>query len=100
MLETIMIETQSDVFIAPIGEAQNAPALALACELRKSGLRVELGDGAFRVKKSFEIGNKLARNIVLLGEDEIASGILTVKDFVSGVQTKVLRADLGKFLAK
>jgi len=100
VLETIMIETQSDVFIAPIGEAQNAPALALARELRKSGLRVELGDGAFRVKKSFEIGNKLARNIVLLGEDEIASGILTVKDFLSGVQTKVPRADLGKFLVK
>jgi histidyl-tRNA synthetase len=53
VLETIVVETQSDVFIAPVGEAQNPSALALARDLRNCGLRVELGDGAFRLKKSF-----------------------------------------------
>ena len=50
------------------------------------------------MKKSFEIGNKLARKIVLLGEDEVKSGILTVKDFASGEQTKVMRAELAQTL--
>jgi histidyl-tRNA synthetase len=59
---------------------------------------VELGDGGFRLKKSFEIGNKLARKIVLLGQDEMQSGILTVKDFASGVQVKVARGDLAQAL--
>ncbi len=68
---------------------KNAAALALARELRRAGLRVELGDGSFRLKKSFEIADKLARKIVILGEDEAASGILTVKDFATGEQTKV-----------
>ena len=72
----------------------NAAALELARELRRAGLRVELGDGGFRLKKSFEIGNKLARKIVLLGEDELQSGILTVKDFASGEQMKVARGEL------
>ena len=62
--------------------------------------RIELGDGSFRLKKSFEIANKLARRIVILGEDELASGILTVKDFATGDQTKVPRAELVAFLAK
>ncbi len=94
--QTVQAESGSkaDVFIAPVGEAQNAAALLLAKELRASGLRVELGDGSFRVKKSFEIGDKLARRIVLLGEDEVASGVLTVKDFGSGEQTKTSQAEL------
>jgi histidyl-tRNA synthetase len=83
-----------DVYIAPLGSGQNAAALALARELRGAGLSVEVGDGSFRVKKSFELADKLARRIVLLGEDEVASGVLTVKSFASGEQTKVPRAEL------
>jgi histidyl-tRNA synthetase len=83
-----------DAYIAPLGEGQNAAALELARELRRGGLRIELGDGSFRLKKSFEAGDRVARRIVLLGEDEVRSGILTVKDFATGVQVKVARADL------
>ncbi|HEX4022453.1 MAG TPA: histidine--tRNA ligase [Acidobacteriaceae bacterium] len=88
----------ADVYIAPLGEAQEAQALVLARELRRAGLRVELGDGTFRMKKSFETGNRLARRIVLFGEDEAQSGIVTVKDFATGVQTKVPRAELATVL--
>jgi histidyl-tRNA synthetase len=88
----------ADAFIAPLGEAMNAPALALARDLRRQGLRIELGDGSFRLKKSFEIGNKLARAIVLYGEDEHASGILTVKNFSTGEQTKIPRDALAQVL--
>lgn len=89
-----------DAYIAPLGESVNAAALALARELRRDGLGVELGDGSFRLKKSFEAADKAARRIVILGEDELASGILTVKDFATGTQTKVPRAELAEFLRK
>jgi histidyl-tRNA synthetase len=88
----------ADAFIAPIGEALNAAALTLARELRRDGLRIELGDGSFRLKKSFEAADKTARNIVILGEDELQSGILTVKTFATGIQTKVPRPELAVFL--
>jgi histidyl-tRNA synthetase len=95
-----------DAFIAPLGDAKNeaaliridAAALALARELRRGDLSVELGDGSFRLKKSFETADKVARRIVILGEDELQSGILTVKDFASGTQTKVPRAELANHL--
>jgi histidyl-tRNA synthetase len=90
---------KADAFVAPLGESLNAPALALARELRRARLAIELGDGSFRLKKSFEAADKTARAIVILGEDELQSGILTVKTFATGVQTKVPRAELASFLA-
>jgi histidyl-tRNA synthetase len=93
-------EKKLDAFIAPMGIGQNAAAVALAQELRRAGLSVEIGDGTFRLKKSFEAADKLARRMVILGEDEAASGILTVKDFSAGEQTKVARAELADALRK
>jgi histidyl-tRNA synthetase len=92
--------SKADAFIAPVGESMNAPALELARELRRAGLRIELGDGAFRLKKSFEAADKLARKIVIFGEDEQNSGMLTVKDFASGEQVKVARAELASHLGR
>jgi histidyl-tRNA synthetase len=89
---------KADAYIAPLSEAQNAAALELARELRRAGLRVELGDGSFRLKKSFETADKLARAIVLLGEDEIASRVMTLKTFASGEQVKIPRAELASTL--
>jgi histidyl-tRNA synthetase len=87
-----------DAYIAPLGESLNAAALALARELRRGGLSVELGDGSFRLKKSFEAADRVARKIVILGEDEVNSGILTVKDFATGVQSKIPRKELRDLL--
>jgi histidyl-tRNA synthetase len=97
-LETAQQE-KADAFIAPLGETMNAAALVLARELRRAGLRVELGEGSFRLKKSFEAADKSARRIVILGEDELQSGILTVKTFSTGMQTKVNRAELAVYLS-
>jgi histidyl-tRNA synthetase len=97
---TLNLAVKADAFVAPLGEGLNAPALALARELRRSGLSIELGDGSFRLKKSFEAADRAARAIVILGEDELKSGILTVKTFATGVQTKVPRAELAGFLAQ
>jgi histidyl-tRNA synthetase len=90
---------QVHAYIAPLGENLNAAALVLARELRRAGLSIELGDGSFRLKKSFETADKVARRIVILGEDELQSGILTVKDFSTGTQSKIPRAELASFLA-
>jgi histidyl-tRNA synthetase len=102
------VSQKADAFIAPLGDTKdevklaemNAAALVLARELRHAGLWIELGEGSFRLKKSFEAADKCARQIVILGEDELKSGILTVKNFSTGNQTKVPRADLAVFLAE
>ena len=67
-------------------------------ELRRAGISVEVGDGSFRLKKSFEAADKVARAIVLLGEDEVASAVVTVKTFATGEQVKVERGELARML--
>ncbi len=90
--------SKADAYIAPVGEAMNAHALELARELRRAGLRVELGDGSFRLKKSFETADKLASKIIIFGEDEQQSGQYTVKDFATGEQKKVEHAAVAAHL--
>jgi len=36
---------------------------------------------------------------VILGEDELQTGILTVKNYSTGIQTKVPRGELAVFLS-
>ena len=98
--ENSAVQQKAEAFIAPLGEGLNAAALVLARELRHQGLWIELGEGSFRLKKSFEAADKTARYIVILGEDELKSGILTVKNFSTGIQTKVPRGELAVFLAE
>jgi histidyl-tRNA synthetase len=93
-------QAKLDAFVAPMGVAQNPAALKLAQELRAAGLTVEVGDGSFRLKKSFEAADKLARKMVLVGEDEVSSEMFTVKDFSKGEQVKVARGELSETLKK
>ncbi|MGI4757685.1 MAG: histidine--tRNA ligase [Janthinobacterium lividum] len=83
-----------DAYIAPLSPAQNVAALALARTLRSSGLAVDVGDGSFRLKKSFDAADRVARHIVILGEDEVAQQQATVKTFSTGEQRKVEFSDL------
>ena len=100
LILTLLAQTEAketaklDAFVAPMGLAQNPAALQLARELRAAGLRVEVGDGAFRLRKSFETADKLADKMIIVGEDEVNSGLFTVKTFSKGEQEKVPRAEL------
>ncbi len=89
-----------DAYIAPLSTAQNPAALALARSLRAAGLEAEVGDGNFRLKKSFENADRIARTIIILGEDEVAAKTATVKHFAGGEQNKVAFADLVTALKK
>src|SRR5580698_9112701 len=91
-------EPKLDVYIAPLGVAQNPAALKLARELRREGLSVEVGDGSFKIGKSFGFADKLARHIILLRDDEVATNVMTVKTSTTGEQTKAERAHLAKTL--
>jgi histidyl-tRNA synthetase len=86
--------SKMDAYVAPIGVSQNAAALELAKSLRLAGLSVEVGDGGFKIGKSFGFADAVARRVVLVGEDEVASGVFTVKTFATGEQVKVARGEL------
>src|SRR5271155_4374421 len=78
-----------DVFIAWMGEKSYAPAVKLARKLRDSGFAVELPPEEMKFKKSLGLADKLgARYALIIGEDEVASGQLTLKHLADGQQQK------------
>jgi histidyl-tRNA synthetase len=92
--------TRVQAYIAPLGAGMNIHALALARELRHQGISADLGDEAFRLKKSFELAEKAdARFIIIVGENEVASDQFAVKDLASGQQVQVARAELAAYLS-
>ena len=91
------VQAKPDVYIAPLGAGMNGESARLARELRRQDLIVELGDGSFRLKKSFEIADKLgARFTLIVGEDEVNSSTFALKNLQSGEQISVVRAELSQ----
>ena len=71
-----------------------APAIALAETLRAAGLRVQLYCEQKKFKQKMAYANKLEVPFaVLLGEDEIAAGMCSVKNMKTGEQVKLTPAD-------
>jgi histidyl-tRNA synthetase len=83
------------VFFAALDPAAVDFALPLAHRLRLSGLRVELEHRPASLKSQLKRADKLrARVAVIIGENEIASGRLTVKNLGTGQQQEVAVAEL------
>ena len=93
MLNPDLPTAPADVLILPMTD-ELAPAIALATKLRQGGIRTQLYTEAKKFKAKMNYADKLAIPYVLfLGEDEIAQGIVTCKDMVSGEQTKLSTDD-------
>ncbi len=88
------------IAVIPAGDAAKRPAAALAEALRRDGLPVELGFGG-NLGKRLKRANKLnAAAAVLLGDDELAQGAVTLRDLDSGSQELVSLAALTERLAR
>ena len=73
----------------PIGEEAEREALILADQIRQAGLAADLGYSG-NIGKRMKRANKLnARVAVILGEDELAKRVASVRDLDSGKQDEV-----------
>ncbi len=83
-----------DLYIIPLGEPAQLRAAVVARSLRQSDRAVEvLPEG--KLKRGMEIANKLAaRAVLIIGEDEMATGEYTLKYMHSGEQIKVKQEEL------
>jgi histidyl-tRNA synthetase len=100
--ETVAAPNQSPVvYVAPLGTGMNAEAAVIARDLRKNKIAAELGDETFRLKKSFEAAERAgAKFILIVGENEAASGQFPVKDLKSGEQASVARDEVAAYLSR
>jgi len=88
-----------DVLVTQMDESQLPAYLALAGELRAAGIATEVVLEGGKLGKQFKYADRAGiRFAVVLGEDELAKGVVTVKDLRRGDQFEVARAELVKTL--
>ena len=93
------VKAMRPVAVIPIGDAAATSALKITEELRRAGIAVDLGFSG-NVKKRMARADKIgAIAAVILGDDELAKGVATVRDLQSGAQEQVPLARLQDRLA-
>ncbi len=86
---------KTEIFIAHVGDNAKLYSLNLLRRLRAAGYRAEVDALARNIKGQFKYANRLnAKYTVVIGDDEIESGILTVKDMEKSEQFEVKSEDL------
>ncbi|MGI2130763.1 histidine--tRNA ligase [Shewanella baltica] len=108
LLETLElnkdIPSEVDVYVTAMGDSCLVEAIKIAQELRSAlpNLKVMSHCGGGNVKKQMKRADKSGASVALLiGEDELAEGMVTVKHLRNDIeQQRVARSALGAFLAE
>ena len=78
------VDSQMDVYIAVLGEGANSKALELVQALRQQGFTVERDYLGRKIKAQFKSADSFkARTVITLGESEVESGQVTIKNNAS-----------------
>tara|TARA_B100001758_G_scaffold244594_1_gene256196 strand:+ start:754 stop:2100 length:1347 start_codon:yes stop_codon:yes gene_type:complete len=94
------IDISSQVLFLNFGEEEASFCLSLLKQLRDNNINSELYPTADKIKKQMNYANnKGVQFVVMVGEDEIKSGQLTIKDMRSGDQSKMKVSELIKTLS-
>jgi histidyl-tRNA synthetase len=79
-----LVSERPDLFLAALGEAGRSLALDLACGLRRGGVSLDLDYRARPLRKQLAYASSIgARAVLVLGDDEVASGRGRLKDMDS-----------------
>ena len=89
----------SDLFIIPMGQPSKSAALKYAADLRAAGFKVELAFGDRALKTAMKMADKSgARYSMVIGDEEMASGVVEVKEMSSGTANSVRLDSLAEAL--
>ena len=82
--------TDCDIFIATMGEAAKLYGQKLLFDLRRNGVKCQIDDLQRNFKGQFKYADRLgARYAVVIGDNELETGVATLKDMEKGEQTEV-----------
>jgi histidyl-tRNA synthetase len=89
--------TGVDVFVVALGSAAGAEAFKIVTGLRRAGIGADLDLAARSMKGQMKQADRSgARWAAIIGEQELATGKVTLKDLSTGEQRDVAVADLEK----
>ena len=83
-------DAKCEVYIASLGEAAQMKAFQLTEKMHSCGIAADCDLCARGLKAQMKYADKIgAQYSIVLGDDEIAAGVVACKDMVSGEQTKL-----------
>ena len=92
-------ESCVQVLVSQMDEARLPAYLAIASELRAGGLNTEVQLEPRKLARQFQYADRAGiRFVVIVGEDEEARGVVSVKDLRRAEQFEVARGDLARTL--
>lgn len=92
-------DSSVEAMVGLMDDAQLGASLALASELRAAGINAEVQLEAKKLGKQFQYADRAGIGfMLLLGEDEAARGVVTVKDLRRQEQFEVARGDVAATL--
>ncbi len=92
-------ESSVQAMVALMEEGQLPDSLDIARRLRAAGINTEVQMEARKLAKQFQYASRAGiRFVVLAGEDELARGVVTVKDLLREQQFEVKREELASSL--
>ncbi len=84
------IPSATSVFAVPLGEEARRILFAKITELRKNGVAADFSYGGKGLKAAMKAANRSgARYTLVLGERDLAEGVVQLKDMESGEQTAI-----------
>lgn len=92
--------TGTQLLFINFGRQEAASLLPTLARLRRRGIRCELYPESSKIKKQMSYANSTGiAYVALVGEDELKSGLLTVKNMLTGEQVSLSEEALGDLLA-
>lgn len=93
------LEKKIDVYIMSISEEENIHALNLAQNLRLNNIRAEINTTNMSLKSQFKVAdNNNAAFIIMLNDEDLQKGLVTVKDNVTKEDTLLDEHDVVDYI--
>lgn len=87
------------ITVVPVGAESQKMALKIAHDLRLAGLNVDMGYSGNMGKRMKRANKSSSTHAILVGEDELARGVVMVKDLDEGSQTEVVLDQLSEYMS-
>ena len=90
-----------DAFIVTMGDDARVEGIKLARELRANGIKCDIDHAARSMKAQFKYANKLGAPVVaVIAGDELAQGVVKIKDMAKSEEHTIARADVAAEIKK
>lgn len=89
------------VYIIPLGDSSKEPCFTILHSLRAASISAEMDFSGRKLGKVMQLANQLgAEYVAVIGENELASGEVSLKEMASGQSVKVSLKELESFFAR